>query len=351
LKGQLLIWTAAGWQVIGSDYCDFNWVTVEDVKSFFEGLGFNFVFNELLTPLALEYLSGVAPRASFSVPECDSSSEVGPIIGYSTSPTNVTLTVGSAGSGYGLSGDWGTAPNYLPGSCLRFQTAAAAAGANWKVRQPVAAGAAPVLADVKNWTGHAPVFMSAFGVGGFNPSGSNSDPVSGISITGDLTAGVGQNPGWPLSNPYVSPGCPWEAMALDGVDEFVKGPVGEGTIYQFATLGIFARNSAAVAGLISVRTVPTGCWNFDGDFWSSSMLNYVKADWFWQQPNKWFAAAGDELVAVAGRDGLSVISAPAGSAAYALLSSTVNLLSLAALGPAVTIDEDTTPIDEDTTPL
>ena len=50
--GGKLIWDGTQWVICNSDYADFHWISISEVKDFMESLGFNMVDNEPVIPLS-----------------------------------------------------------------------------------------------------------------------------------------------------------------------------------------------------------------------------------------------------------------------------------------------------------
>ena len=67
--GGKLIWDGNAWQVSNSNYADFHWLSITDVKGFMESLGFSMVFNELCIPVHLDWEeqgTGPAPYGAYA---------------------------------------------------------------------------------------------------------------------------------------------------------------------------------------------------------------------------------------------------------------------------------------------
>jgi hypothetical protein len=91
--------------------------------------------------------------------------------------------------------------------------------------------------------------------------------------------------------------------------------------------GVYAVNSPGVALTRRFQIVPTGCWNFDGDFWLSSKDNFIKSAWYNVRVPKWFAPTAPPSV-VTPANGFTPLTAPAQNAAWLLFNVHLNAIEL-----------------------
>ena len=250
--GQLLCWNtyARTWTVVGSDYDDFYWITVEDVTTFLARWGFNMLFNEMVTPLKLEFITGNGGAAlpgsrlngtvELTLP-CAFNWEPG--FGGTAAPaaTMIGVAAGEFAAALASGQTVGESEDVRPaagGAQLRFQVSARP---TWKLRSSVNSPAA--LANVKNWQGDPPCLVAI----GYGPAGGAwPDPPGGfynqcsnhVYITYGAALGLTFSDWPPLGSPTVCGG-----VNLTGVEEFLKGPVSEGVAWQYQLYGLYAANS------------------------------------------------------------------------------------------------------------
>jgi hypothetical protein len=322
--GSRIVWDGTQWQVANSSYADFSWVSIDDVASFMEGLGFEMVFNQLVIPLSLgfEAMTGAAAGPAEVLSEAFSGTVIAP-------PGNF-YPAGNVG---------GPSCAFAQGGIsARNQFSTNAAG-GWKLQvSPYALySSGAQLANVKDYTSHPPNFISMGGYPGCNSTGS----VDGTPIyTASLDLGQGG----------FSTGILFGARAPVGNEKLFQSGISEDAYWQYVQYGLLCANSEGIDQASTFTIVPKGLWNHDGDYWAADAWSFEKAVWCGVAPNKYFGAAGGATTITPG-NGLTLLPAPGQCGADLLFNINVNAISLEEAAPAPSgtgADQDTTPADQDT---
>lgn len=343
--GGKLIWDGTAWRASNSQYCDFHWISIRDVKEFMEGLGFSMVYNELCIPLNLAW-----EEQAMSVSQ----------YGVSTLTQNVTFDLFGQWHPWGHGNSFLEAAQSLPvnvtnvatarvgptGARWQFSTATDDNPSNpdypaWKIRMRSYVWNDLVLVDLRNWgpTGTPPAFVGEFftvGVWGAGysalwfgdwlvmlPEGAN---------TFDLNVGPPAS-GTPISRPGVGL---WRAAMVGNNDKlFARGRAEAATIedrlsgnyavWQRLALGVLCANSEDTNPQSWFTSIPIGNFITDGDAATGDGWAFEKLCWSGVLPYVWKAPVPEDTPqTVMPANGLTMLQAQ-GSTGVCTVQYSLNL--------------------------
>jgi len=344
----LIIWWNDAWHHSGATYNDFYWIAVDDAKAFYEALGFEFLFNEIVVPL--KHLEFVAATGS----DLDS-------LPYSNASGTVDMDVSGTGS---LGWDSPTArsaytvevsgstvrgvarfdmPIPVPLACWRFVvTPPDSDEVAWKWRdrslndlysavgiaRDGTTGTGFTVVRAKSWTGGGPPCFGVFTSGGAVSAtwtDAHPDPGDGHWIPADLAVGTA-----PLVVRGLSAGTGqiYDGVCLTGIEEVWRAWGDEDSPYQDVRLAVYASNSDTSPGSLSYRLSSKGFWAPDGDWWRSSEGNCKAALLSGAKP-AYFTPEQDPLTITIARNGITPITYPSGDfCSYIQTLSDLNIAGL-----------------------